>query len=532
MGEIERAALNLALITLLFAGAVFAVWWRRRPRPEPAAPRAPKAPRVPGESRFPKLGANKRVVEEEVEIAPSRLARISNKAPIDRISETAPSESSPESPFAEADEADVETGDVETGDTNPVVDPAFDEALLATAISRVERIAHEPADESPEPVRASVSIRLVPQIPQRDAISTRSWLGGRPSLPVGMDWPRVDGVSADFLGQIACADLPADLWGGLGPRHGSLALFCHPDTGAPLVLHLIDDSAPHDVPHPPGLASFAPQERARVGDFAALAIRAFPEWRVDLVAVRPGDTDPRGTGTDPDGAMQALYARGYDIADPAFHPFDWDSMLAMAQILESGLTRLPADGIADDAASHAEAIDQAREIVAIIRESAGHSAFSAADATAVMSALHAIRWTKTLYRTDPETGEEMVEAVTLPLTTHRPDADLWAHDYLTILFDHAKHAWCRNADALSAPARAFFEPLWHDLAVAQMAALGHMPFRFVKDFDDERDVVLIELPTSGLMSRIAGEGGNLVLTMTRADLAAGDFSQVQQRIAI
>lgn len=530
MGEIERAALNLALITLVFAAAILAVWWWRRPRAEPAAPREPKAARMPGESRFPKLGGGKRVVEEEVEIAPSRLARISSKAPLERISEPEPPEfeqaSRPE-PMVDAD-ADA---DAAPPPATPVVPPAFDDIMLASAISDVERAAHQSADEAPEPVAAAVSVRLVPQVPHRDAISTRSWLGGRPSLPAGMDWPRIDGVAADFLGQLACADLPADLWGGFGPRRGALALFCHPDTGAPLVLHLIDEGEPRDAPHPPGLASFAPQGRARLGDFAALAIRAFPEWPVDLVAVRPGDSDPRSHAAAPDDAMQALHARGYDIADPAFHPFDWDSMLAMARILESGLAHLPADGIADDAANHADAIERAREIVAIIRDSAGHSAFSAADATAVMSALHAIRWTKTLYRTDPETGEEMVDAVTLPLTTHRPDADLWVHDYLTILFDHAKHAWCRNPDALSAPARALLEPLWHDLAAAQMAGAGHMPFRFVKDFDDERDVVLVELPTSGLMSRIAGEGGSLVLTMAKADLAAGDFSQVQHHIA-
>src|SRR3546814_10613635 len=65
---------------------------------------------------------------------------------------------------------------------------------------------------------------------------------------------------------------------------------------------------------------------------------------------------------------------------------------------------------------------------------------------------------------DPATGAEQVETVALPLTTHRPGADLWVHDYQTILFDRAKHAWCADPDNLSAPARAFYEPRWRAMA--------------------------------------------------------------------
>src|SRR3546814_7878402 len=69
----------------------------------------------------------------------------------------------------------------------------------------------------------AVRVRLVPQIPLRDAIQTHSRLGGRPHLPAATDWPRIDGVKGDFLAQIACADLPQGLWDGLGPRDGWLA---------------------------------------------------------------------------------------------------------------------------------------------------------------------------------------------------------------------------------------------------------------------------------------------------------------------
>ena len=132
---------------------------------------------------------------------------------------------------------------------------------------------------------------------------------------------------------------------------------------------------------------------------------------------------------------------------------------------------------------------------------------------------------------DPETGVERTETIILPLTTHRADADLWVHDYQTMLFDRAKHAWCANPDHLSAPTRAFYEPWWQELAAREMAAMGHEPFRHIADFDEDRDAVLIELPTSGLMSRRFGDGDNLVVTIDKTDLAIGDFSKIRVQIS-
>lgn len=51
------------------------------------------------------------------------------------------------------------------------------------------------------------------------------WFGGKPSLPSGIDWPTYDGKPMLFLAQLNCADLPKQLWGGVGPRHGYLLFF-------------------------------------------------------------------------------------------------------------------------------------------------------------------------------------------------------------------------------------------------------------------------------------------------------------------
>ncbi|KTE03830.1 hypothetical protein ATE68_09135 [Sphingopyxis sp. H038] len=513
MNEVESAVLMLAGVTLALLAIVFAIWWSRRPRTAPAAPRVPREPR---EIRLPKLSRKTAPEVEEVEISPSRLARISRKAPLE-IPAQAEYEISPE-PVAVAEPVEVAL--------EPVISGVEDEA------HRIEKADIE-----------EVTLRLIPQIPPRDAISTNSWLGGRPHLPAGMEWPRIDDQPADFLAQISCADLPQDLWGGLGPRDGALAFFIHRRKHTLRVLHLRDTGMPVAPPFtlndPEGW--FGPHGGLASGDLASFAVRAFPEWPVDLVAVRPGDTDPRSEG-DPDEPGAALHDRGYDIADPAFHPFDWGSMTAMVALLEQRLDRLmteaPPEADTDNpdemeqcAALNREARARAEEIIAIVRDGAGRADFSAGDATAVMAGLHAIRWVKVIRSAAPETGAEQVETITLPLTTHRADANLWVHDYQTILFDRAKHAWCANPDNLSAPARALFEPWWRTLAEREMAAMGHEPFRHVPDYDEERDAVLLELPTSGLMSRIFGDRDNLVVTIDKANLAIGDFSKLRVQVS-
>jgi hypothetical protein len=524
MTELELLGWALALATLAFLAIIgFAIWWSWRSRTATAAPRdprepqAPRASRVPREIRLPKL-PRKAAPEPDVEISPSRLARISRKAPIEM---PAGDEYAPEHQPAAA------------------IEPA--DAALEVMALEVEEAAHRA-----ETIDAQeVSLRLVPQIPPRDAISTNSWLGGRPRLPAGMEWPRIDDQPADFLAQIDCADLPQGLWGGLGPRDGALAFFIHRRRYDMCVVHLRDTGTPVAPPYtlndPEGW--FGPHGGLAFGDLASFAVRAFPEWPVDLVAIGPGDTDPRSEA-DPGEPGAALYDRGYDIADPAFHPFDWGSMTAMVALLEMRLDRLtpeaaPASGadaadiaeMEQRAAINYEARKRAEEIIAIVHDSAARAEFSASDATAVMAGLHAIHWAKTIRSVDPETGAERVETITLPLTTHRADANLWVHDYQTILFDRAKHAWCANPGNLSAPTRAFYEPWWRDLAEREMAAMGHEPFRHILDYDEEHEAVLLELPTSGLMSRRFGDGDNLVVTIDKADLAIGDFSKLGVQVS-
>lgn len=568
MSDLNRAALTLGGLMLAWALIMFAIWWMRRPRPETPAYEGPPVPRESRMPALPKLSRKAAPEPEPVEISASRLARISGKsARWEDIPSTVEPEIAVEPGIAPVPD-DSLAAEAPTLSREPAAEPVTpttgyqpesmpepadeapvpDEATLESLASEVERqawLTGQPAVDRPDgddataeqPVADKIIVRLVPQNPPRDALFRKSWLGGRPHLPAAIDWPRVDGADGDFLAQIACTDLPAALWDGLGPRQGWLAFFANPDSGAVTALHLTEEGVPRDPPRAPGSVYFHPYG-IDSADLMPLAIRAFPEWPVDPVTVEPGEADPREA---PTADATALLAADYDIADPAFHPFDWASMLALADILEARLLQQPPGGTAPDDASdelaqaiadaderNRESVQRAAEIVSIIREGAEHGgSFSPPDATAVMAGLHAIRWTRVWTVADEESGEDQVETVTLPLTRHRPDGDLWVDAYRTVLFDHAKHAWCRKPDTLSAPARAFFEPLWEAMAAPEMPSMGNFPSRHAVGFDDERDVVMLEFPAGGLMSRGRRDGGNLVLAIRKADLAAGDFSKMR-----
>lgn len=100
------------------------------------------------------------------------------------------------------------------------------------AVGASGRDSAGPGGPTPQRVSESVSVVLRRQIPPRDE-APRSWLGGLPMMPDCAEWPRgVNPEKADegevplhFIVQICCADLPAELWGGLGPRAGWLRLF-------------------------------------------------------------------------------------------------------------------------------------------------------------------------------------------------------------------------------------------------------------------------------------------------------------------
>jgi len=69
-----------------------------------------------------------------------------------------------------------------------------------------------------------------------EKVAATSWVGGVPCLPKDVVWPTIGDRSGFFLAQIDCRDVPAEAWGGRGPREGMLALFAGAETPGVRVL--------------------------------------------------------------------------------------------------------------------------------------------------------------------------------------------------------------------------------------------------------------------------------------------------------
>jgi hypothetical protein len=456
------------------------------------------------------------------------------------------------------------------------------EAMLAGVVAQVRR--EEELHDGTWP--APPAVRLVPQVPIRDQAAPRSWLGGRPRMPAHMPWPEVDGVPCDFFAQIALADLPEALWQGQGPREGWLAFFLQPTNYIQQLIHIPELGPARDAPNPPAQVDGwynpygwrrkdALQERTMV--------RALPEWPVDIVAFDPPEPESEDA-EETQSVSSALYANGFDLADPAFHPFDWPGMLALVdsalEVLEShyghelaspnlleqqlaGLEkRLAAGAPLNEAGQPGEpdtpvqieemehraealrelipasaeqrkqgraALEAVRQIAPDLHAAAATRPFTPDLAEQLMAYFGAIRWSKVLRKRDPEgrPGAELIETMVLPITAHHPDASLFAWDYHVLHFDIARHAYCRDVDSVPAAVRAVYEPLWRDMGTRSAPQLGGFPRGYVSEFSPDVDVVLLEVPSNSLMGWQFGDVDDVVLIIRNDQLAAGAFSEAR-----
>jgi uncharacterized protein YwqG len=202
-------------------------------------------------------------------------------------------------------------------------------------------------------VTETVSVVLRRQVPPRDE-APRSWLGGLPMMPDDVPWPR--SVSAEhpergerplhFVAQVACADFPPDLWGGLGPREGWLLFFVDPNQGVPegsdafAVLYVdalgVERPAPADLgPVYDGVYTGPSYDYCRAGEVPSVWRR----WPVDLVTV---PNTLRAVGQRRVAAPEDFAAQLYpgqpvaaERSRPAEpKPFTWRGALYMLNSLE------------------------------------------------------------------------------------------------------------------------------------------------------------------------------------------------------
>ena len=198
-----------------------------------------------------------------------------------------------------------------------------------------------------EPVSEPVTVVLRRQVPPRFNEPPRSWIGGLPMMPEDMPWPRsVSFEDPDrgerplhFLAQIACGDLPDDLWCGLGPRSGWLLFFLDPNQYFP------EDSGSFKILHTGelGVERPAPDDLGPVHDgqytgpdYAYLEADVPPVWRrwpVDLVSFPNEAHEVDGhVRVTPEHFAERLYA-GAPVLEglrPELpEPFTWRMALAV-----------------------------------------------------------------------------------------------------------------------------------------------------------------------------------------------------------
>lgn len=181
-------------------------------------------------------------------------------------------------------------------------DPAMRERLQQRIRHEAETYAEEPLDEEAieepvetGPVNETVSLVLRRQIPPSDA-PARSWLGGLPTLPDDIEWPR--GVNPEFpdrgavplhfVAQVCCEDLPAELWGGHGPRQGWLRLFVNGNSSEnedPGLWRIVHSAEPGSEREPPADIGPIHDGSTAGGSPWTQANAVYPRWPVDLVNV-------------------------------------------------------------------------------------------------------------------------------------------------------------------------------------------------------------------------------------------------------
>lgn len=454
-------------------------------------------------------------------------------------------------------------------------DSQFLNDMLTSMIGQVQHEQDMIAARGKEPL----SVRLVPQVPVTNRSLSGAWIGGGALLPKDMAWPAIDGSALQLLVQIDCSHLPTELWEQLGPRNGWLAIFLDPKTIEAKAFHFSDAESyklSPPVDEDSQIAGYDGGKRAKASGYTW----GFPRWPVDIVPVINGKDDPRN---DQRSTIRRLrYDRPHDLVTEHCWPFNWaTTQLMMDLALEAYERQLPKgqpDFLAPEALSRAETaiaeaqtsgkdaeevasmrinLDERRAMAAVHEFAAAHGAsvvdhlrelkarvnvmamsepFSVEAIAPLLADMRSMTWmhksTPPFYRDGKQLLhslrlQEGVQAFTLPLTTHHPSANpSWVHTFETQLIETAKPIYLETPDVLPPTLVALCETIWRDQATSEMAGMGHVPWRYVHEFDEETEVTLVELPTCYLVGWVFGDVDNLVITIKKADLARYDFSKV------
>jgi hypothetical protein len=373
---------------------------------------------------------------------------------------------------------------------------------------------------------------LIPQIPIGSGPSA-GWFGGNAMLPEGMAWPEQDGQKLLFVGQIQLGALPKGIWSGVGLRSGWLGVFL-PGQGdfKPTVLHfdgpLVEAQAP-----PPNSAAWT-----RIFNFNEPKSFALPRWPL-IVETRPGN-ELHANDTP---ASQEQTDSG-NLLDPAFHPFDRETVWLLLSTMTETVTRMakevirfpamkklrPADAVWFERQKPIvfQTFERFFEIEGRMRSKSEFDTKQITDCIDELATLNA--YDNQYLRNDDEGYCEMVLRETMLLDEQPNYFNLmrWWPEYRVGLTNHAIKAYTSNPTSLPPALRERLETTWQNQTRGGLGAMGHAPqgHIYTPHGPGTPNEVLLEIHTSNLVGWIWGDCYSLVLLIDRDALRRGDFSNL------
>lgn len=418
-------------------------------------------------------------------------------------------------------------------------------------------------------------VRLVPRTSSVSNESIHSWFGGSPVLPDYCDWPLIGDEAAVFIAQIDCAQLPENLWSGLGPREGYLSFFVArnwpPETK---VIYATSQGSTREKPNAASPEWFKPGGFHYPTD-TPTRTEFQPHWVIDIVTSEKSEADSKKPKV-------SLYDIGIDLTQRSFQPFDWETTTGLFQTainhlngasdrmsshkeprereiegiketldseeevenkdqLLRRLTNLSNIGHAFETLKqeHSKSVDEISQLLLRAQKLSETTPFSPEILSPLIEDLASISISHLVPAGDDERESDMLatSVKAYPATlfgryeNETARLNSWIWDFEGYRNDAAIETYNKDPAILPPEIRQYYEKKWRSIAEQEAARMLDTPYGFIHDFDIQKEVVLLELPTSKLLYWIWGDMYHLVLTITKTDLSNLEFSNIKFHIS-
>jgi len=388
----------------------------------------------------------------------------------------------------------------------PVEDGQSFDALIKSVIDSAQTSQDREPAHDVSLNRARLEI-IVPPVP------STSWLGGRPSLPVGVDWPASSNGPASFIAQIDVRDLPDGIWGGLGPKTGWLILFTYNHGNAVHVLYTTELGEDRELPE--GLRHVGTEHLYDTSPIYDLLFggtsKMIARWPLRIVRDDASVESAGGDGRAPD---QALWIgkdeAGFDLCDPIWAPFDWPltkALLAKGLDLLAQVENMPEwrlekrvqegldlDEFAKTNASLREALET---LTGEVDRLSDQYAFSPRFGAAIHGELMKLEWS----------GRKFLRSLSSPHVFEMYEV-------------YARYHYATDAALLPDGVRQTFEPVWKRCAQAEVGYMGGAVRDAFVAAGVSEDAVLLEIPSSQLIGWPFGDASPFGAFISGEDLKA------------